>query len=312
VISKSGNQIDSQAPGGGGPRPGTISVCMVCRNEADKLKAALESVTWADEILVMDLNSTDGSAQVAAACGARVIQREPNPIVEPLRNELAALARSDWILVLDPDERITPGLAQELRRAAQQQHLDAVVIPRTNFDLGYPPSSPIHRYEMQLRMYRPARVTWPIIPNALPEVAEDRKYRVPADDRLVMIHDRSRNVPEILDRVIRYAPMQGQSMLDQGQVFSARAMLEAMAQVIDKQFLLGRPWEDGVPGILRAGILTTSKFYVWMAFWQASGGKRIEADDRVVRRWGIVFYTLARVARLFARIYAGFRRLIKI
>jgi hypothetical protein len=161
-------------------------------------------------------------------------------------------------------------------------------------------------------MYRPARITWPTIPNTQPDVPEDRKYRIPSDDRLVMIHDRSRNVPEVLDRVVRYAPMQGQSMFDQGQVFSARAMLVAMAQVIDKQFLLGRPWEDGLPGILRAGILTAFKFYVWVAFWQASGAKRTEADDRVVRRWGVAFYFLARVVRLSARIYARFRRLVRI
>ena len=309
-VSEGIDQRDRRASRGK-PQPGTISVCMVCRNEADKLKPALESVAWADEILVMDLNSTDGSAELAAAHGARVIKREPYPIVEPLRNELAALARSDWILGLDPDERITPGLAQELRRAAQQQHIDAVVMPRTNFDLGFPPSNPIHRFEMQLRMYRPARVSWPIIPNALPEVSEDRKYRVAADDRLVMIHDRSRNVHEILDRMIRYAPMQGQSMLDQGEVFSASAMLKAMSQVIKKQTVLAKPWEDGVPGILRAGILIAFKFFVWMAFWQASGGQRTDADDRLVRRWGNVFHAFARFAMLFVKIYGRLRRLIK-
>jgi glycosyltransferase involved in cell wall biosynthesis len=273
---------------------GTIAVCIVCRNEADKLEPALKSVDWADEILMMDLNSTDGSAELAAAHGARVIQREPYPIVEPLRNELAALVKSDWILGLDPDERITPGLAEELRRAAQLPDIDAVVMPRTNYDLGFPPSNPMHRFEPQLRMYRPARVTWPIIPNALPEVAEDRKYRVPAEDRFAMIHDRSRNVYEILDRMIRYAPMQGQSMLDQGEVFSARSMLKAMTQVINKQAVLAKPWEDGVPGLFRAGILITFKFFVWMAFWQASGSQRTEADDRVVRRYGRIFYAVGR------------------
>lgn len=306
---KGRDQTGSRGTGDKAPKLGTIAVCMVCRNEADKIEPALESVSWADEILVMDLHSTDGSAELAAAHGARVITREPYPIVEPLRNELAAMVRSDWILGLDPDERITPGLAEELRRVAQQPNLDAVVMPRTNFDLGFAPSSPIHRFEMQLRMYRPARVTWPVIPNALPEVAEDRKYRVPADDQLVMIHDRSRNVHEILDRMIRYAPMQGQSMLDQGEVFSARAMLKAMSQVVKKQAVLAKPWEDGVPGLFRAGILITFKFFVWMAFWQASGGQRTDADDRVVRRWGTALYFLARTVSLPAKILKPLRRL---
>jgi glycosyltransferase involved in cell wall biosynthesis len=311
VNSESIDQDNGRSSNDGKPRPGTISVCIVCRNEADRLTPALESVKWADEILVMDLNSTDNSAELAAANGAQVVKREPYPIVEPLRNELAALASSDWILALDPDERITPGLAEELRRAAQQEHLDAVAMPRTNYDLGFAPSAPIHRFEMQLRMYRPARVTWPNIPNALPKVPEDRIYRVAADDRLVMIHDRSRNVHEILDRMIRYTPMQGQSMLDQGKVFSARAMSKAMTRHVRKQILLAKPWEDGVPGLFRAGLLIAFHFFVWMAFWQASGSPRTDTDNRIVRRWGNVLVTLWRLTSPVRKTYSGLRRLIR-
>src|SRR5689334_8590702 len=133
-----------------------ISVCIVCRNEADRLAPCLESVAWADEAIVMDLDSTDGSAALAESYGARVVRRAP-----------------------------------------------------------------------QLRMYRKSAVRWPEIPNALPDVPEARRLRLPADDALVMIHDRSRTVPEILERSLRYAPLQAQSMIDRGQVFTARAMLTA-------------------------------------------------------------------------------------
>ena len=95
-----------------------ISACVVCRNEADRIRPCLESRQWVDEVIVMDLHSSDDSAQIARAHGALVIGREPLPIVEPLRNEIAARARHDWILALDPDERVTPGLAAELRRLA--------------------------------------------------------------------------------------------------------------------------------------------------------------------------------------------------
>src|SRR5204863_7347848 len=129
-----------------------ISVCIVCRNEAQKLALCLDSVSWAGEIIVMDLSSDDDSAAVAEAHGAHVITRKPYPIVEPLRNELAALAHCAWVLALDPDERISPGLGNVLTELARRDDLDAVVIPRMNWDLGYPPSDPIQRYEPQLRM----------------------------------------------------------------------------------------------------------------------------------------------------------------
>jgi hypothetical protein len=275
-----------------------ISVCIVCRNEADRIGPCLESVRWADEIVVIDLCSEDGSGEVARQYGARVIEREPLPIVEPLRNELAAVAKGDWLLALDPDERVSPALAEELRRLAAEDY-DAVVIPRMNYDLGFPPSNPLHRYEPQLRMYRPDRVTWPLMPNALPVVAAERKYVLPQRDELVIHHDRSRNIPEVLDRVLRYAPAQAQAMVDAGQRFTAGGMITALGLAFYKQFLEGQPWRDGVPGLLRAGILVAFKFYVWAAFWQLSGVGRTAEDDGVVRRLGYLMEGMRRMAKVY-------------
>lgn len=287
-----------------------ISVCIVCRNEAGKLEPCLQSVQWADEVVVMDLSSTDHSAAIAEAYGARVISREPFPIVEPLRNELAAEARGMWILALDPDERVTPGLARELQQLARREDIDAVVTPRTNWDLGYPPSNPIQRYEPQIRMYRRSAVEWPAIPNALPRIPPDRLFRLPARDDMVIIHERSRSIPEILDRAIRYAPAQAQSMIDQGQVFTAKDMFIALASQAHKEFLRGQAWKDGVPGILRASILVAFKFYVWAAFWQLSGGHRTAADDRLIRRMGMIFEALRLFSSLCGAVYRLIQRLL--
>ena len=264
-----------------------ISVCIACRNEADRLAVCLESVEWADERIVMDLASTDDSVSVAERYGAKVVRRDPVPIVEMIRNEIAAHATHDWILVLDPDERVTPGLATELRRAAARADVDAVIMPRMNWDLGYPPSNPNERYEQQLRMYRKSRVAWPVTPNALPQVPDERTYRVPSTDDTVLVHDRNRNIPEVLDRIVRYAPLQAQSMIDRGQVFSARAMFLSLGTRAKRQFIDGKAWRDGVPGMLRAAILVAFHFYIWAAFWQLSGAKRTLEDDRFVRRFGL-------------------------
>lgn len=287
----------------------TISVCIVCRNEAERLGPCLESAAWADEILVMDLLSTDGSATVARRHGAQVIKRTPYPIVEPLRNELAEEARGEWILVLDPDERVSPGLAVELRQLAASIELDAVIIPRMNRDLGFAPSNPLHRFEPQLRMYRRSAVVWPVTIHALPKVPKHRLHRLPEHDDLVIVHDRNRNIPEVLDRVMRYAPEQAQSMLDEGQVFSAKKMLVALIQASYKQFLVGRAWKDGVPGMLRASILVGNKFYVWVAFWQLSGARRTAEDDRLIRRIGVMLEATRKFVRLCQVIHKPINRL---
>ena len=286
---------------------GLISACIVCYNEADRLAPCLESVAWVDEIIMLDLESTDDSRALAGRHKARVISRPRVPIVEMVRNEVAAAARNDWILVLDPDERLTPGLAAELREVALRDDVDAVVMPRMNYDLGYPPTNPAERYEPQLRMYRRSRVRWPEVPNALPQVPWERTHRVAADDRLVMIHDRSRNIPEVLDRSVRYATRQAQAMIDRGELFTARRMIGALGRRGWRQLVEGRAWRDGVPGLLRVGILVGFHFYVWAAFWQLSGAKRTPEDDRFVQRLGQVLT----VARGGASVAGSMRRWLR-
>lgn len=275
-----------------------ISVCIVCHNEADRLGPCLDSVVgWADEVLMMDLESTDGSAELAEGRGVRVISRERVPIVELVRNELADVATGEWIMPMDPDERVTPGLAEALRELSRRSDIDVVMIPFMNFDLGYPASHPMHRYDPKPRMYRKRAVRWPEEPNELPRVPEERIHRLPARDEFVMVHDRNRNILEVLDRVVRYAPAEAQAMIDRGEVFTARRMVTTLLGKARKQFVDGDALADGVPGLMRASILVAFHFYIWAAFWHMSGAAKTPEDDRYLRRLRSVVRALGGAAR---------------
>jgi glycosyltransferase involved in cell wall biosynthesis len=291
-----------------GARP-TIAACVICRNEGDKLVGCLESVSWADERLVVDLESEDDTASVAERLGARVVRHEVVPIVEPLRNVAADAVGSDWVLALDPDERVEPGLARELRALSVRNDIDVIVIPFMNYDLGFPPSQPLHRYNPIPRMYRRDRIRWPEKPHALPAFDPSRTYRIPSRDELVMRHERSRNLPEILDRAIRYAPAQAQAMIDDGEVFMARRMVRALAEKTYKQFVAGRPYQDGVPGLLRATVLVHYHFCVWLELWQRSGIGRTAEDDRYVAKIGKAVSAFDRAQRLARAPLKAARRL---
>jgi hypothetical protein len=234
----------------------------------------------------MDLSSSDGSAALARERGARVVERDPVPIVELVRNEVAAAASHEWILAMDPDERAAGGLGNELRRVSARDDVDAVAIPVMNYDFGHLASSAIHRFDPKIRLYRRDRVTWPAEPNELPDVPADRLLTLPQRDDLVLVHDRNRTIPEALDRAIRYAPAEAQALIDSGEIFTARKMFLRLARKARKQYVEARAFDDGVPGFVRATVLVTFHFYVWASFWQLSGAKRTPADDRFVRRVG--------------------------
>jgi (heptosyl)LPS beta-1,4-glucosyltransferase len=270
-----------------------ISVCIVCRNEADKLPACLESVRWADEVLVLDLSSEDDSAAVAASHGARVLSHAPVPIVELVRNEIADEAAGEWILALDPDERVTPGLAEQLRAASGRPEIDVVTIPVMNFDFGHPATTGVHRYDPKPRMYRKSRIRWPTQPNELPQLDPQRVHAVPARDDLVLVHDRNRTIVEALERVLRYAPAEAEALLASGETFTARKMVRRATSKAYKQFVVARSLEEGVPGLVRAFVLASFHFYVWACFWQLSGGRRSKEDDRYLRRLALPLRLLA-------------------
>jgi glycosyltransferase involved in cell wall biosynthesis len=113
-----------------------VSVYIIAFNEAEKVRATIESARWADEIIVVDSWSTDGTADIAASLGARVVQVKFNGFGD-LRNHAIAACSHDWIFSLDADERCTPEAAAEIRAIVDSHDaLDAYWMPRRNYFMG--------------------------------------------------------------------------------------------------------------------------------------------------------------------------------
>lgn len=114
-----------------------LSVYLIAFNEADKIEAALRSVTWADEIVVADSNSTDATAEIARRYTERVIQ-VPFEGFGKLRNDVIEQLTGEWIFSLDADERCTAAAAEEIRRViADPNAADAYFVARRNFFFGH-------------------------------------------------------------------------------------------------------------------------------------------------------------------------------
>lgn len=113
-----------------------ISVYIIAYNEAEKIVAAIRSVSWADEIVVADSGSTDGMVERAEELGARVVQI-PFTGFGDLRNRAIEQCRHPWIFSLDADERCTPELAEEiLSVVGSNESLDVYRVPRRNYFMG--------------------------------------------------------------------------------------------------------------------------------------------------------------------------------
>jgi glycosyltransferase involved in cell wall biosynthesis len=114
----------------------TISVYIIAFNEIEKVSAAIQSVKWADEIILVDSHSTDGTADIATTLGARVVQVDFKGF-GALRNQAIDACSGDWIFSLDADERCTPEAAAEIKQliCCDNTH-EVYYTPRRNFFMG--------------------------------------------------------------------------------------------------------------------------------------------------------------------------------
>ncbi len=111
------------------PAAHTLSVTVITRNEAHNIRACLESVAWANEIIVVDAGSTDETVAICREFTPHVHVHDW-PGFGKQKNRALGYATQDWVLSLDADERVTPELRAEIERAMQDAAFDGYYVPR--------------------------------------------------------------------------------------------------------------------------------------------------------------------------------------
>ena len=184
----------------------TLSVAMIAMNEEANLPRTLESVRWADEIVIVDSGSTDRTLEIARSYGAKTSFHAFGGHGEQ-KNVALDLCTSHWTLLLDADEVLTPALQQEIRQLlacedSRQPQFDAYWIPRLNLYFGrwvrhggfYP--------DRKLRLFRrgAARLSEGVGPHSTPQFAGP-KGRLKGD----MLHYAYPTLAIYLEHMSRYS-----------------------------------------------------------------------------------------------------------
>lgn len=107
-----------------------LSVVIITKNEAANIGACIQSVAWADEIIVVDSGSTDGTVSIAREMGAQVYLHADWPGFGPQKNRALSYASCAWVFSIDADERVTPELRAELEQAMRDGVADGYYCPR--------------------------------------------------------------------------------------------------------------------------------------------------------------------------------------
>ena len=226
-----------------------ITATIITLNEADNIRAACESVAWADEILVIDSESTDNTRDTAAQMGARVLIN-PWPGFSKQKQFAVDNATHNWIFSLDADERLSPQLRDsidEVRRRDNRDRADGYRIARRAFYMdrwirggGWYP-------DYQLRLFNRTRGHWRdrVIHESVVMDQGTRIETLPGD----LLHYSMRD-PEHHRQMIeqRYAPLGAEQMLREGKRTSALQSLIAGPGAFIRSFILKGGFRDGGAG----------------------------------------------------------------
>jgi glycosyltransferase involved in cell wall biosynthesis len=236
-----------------------LTVTIITLNESANIEAALQSVAWADEILVVDSHSSDDTVARARAYTGRVIVRDwPGFIAQ--KNFAAAEARNDWILSLDADERVTPALAGEIRTLlAHDPPCAGYRVPRLSYYLGRWIRSTDWYPDYQLRLYDRRRAQWEGRYVHESVRASGPVGQLSAD----LLHLTYRDVSHHLQTIDRYTTLAARQMFEDGRRASPRHFLLNPAAAFLRNYLARGGFRDG-----RAGLVVSllNSYYVLLKF----------------------------------------------
>ena len=222
---------------------------LITRNASAVLDSCLESLAFADEILIVDSQSTDGTLDIAARRGARLVQKEWLGFGRQ-KQFAVDQAKHDWVLCLDADERVSDALAGSIRRALEAPVSPVYRMARRNRFLGrwlshgegYPDWSP--------RLFNRLNARW-----SDDLVHEKVLYAVtPGTLEGDLMHDSSDDLATYLDRQNRYTTLAARQAYELGKSSGVFHLLLSPVVRFFKFYVLRLGFLDGVPGLLHISI----------------------------------------------------------
>ncbi|HEX5767456.1 MAG TPA: glycosyltransferase family 2 protein [Burkholderiales bacterium] len=236
-----------------------LSAVLITRNAAAVLEPCLDSLAFADEIVVVDSASSDGTVELATRKGARVVQKEWLGFG---RQKQFAVERAshDWVLCVDADERVSPQLAQSIQDALAAPASPVYRMARRNRFLGrwlshgegYPDWSP--------RLFNRMNARW-----SDDLVHEKVLFAVtPGTLRGDLMHESAEDLSAYLERQNRYTTLAARQAFEEGRSVSlAHLFLSPVVRFI-KFYLMRLGFLDGLPGLLHISIGCINSYVKYM------------------------------------------------
>lgn len=249
----------------------SISLVINTRNEAINLSQCIRSVgPWVDEVIVVDMESTDGTASVAAQLRAKVFRHPHVGYVEPARNFALSKATGDWILILDADEEVSRPLLDHLYAIMQSNRYDYVSIPRKNLIFNQWIQHSGWWPDYNIRFFKKGSVTWKDEIHSRPTTFGEGA-KINPDPEHAIIHHHYQSVSQYVERLNRYTDHQLKILEKSDYQFYWSDLLSKPANEFFRRYFAEHGYKDGLHGLALALLQSFSELVLYLKAWERSG-----------------------------------------
>ncbi len=257
-----------------------ISVVLTVKNEENKITDCLESVKWADEIIVVDDGSTDNTYEIAQKFTKKIFKHKSVGYVEPARNFGVSKAAGDWILVLDADERVSETLARKLREIS---HLEAnavsVAIPRKNIIFGKWIQHTGWWPDHQIRFFKKGSLIMSEEIHKKPE-STGEILQLDGKPEYSIIHFHYETISEYIHRMDRYTNIEAREFINSKKEFTWTELITKPFNEFLSRFFARAGYKDGLHGLVLAILQAFSMLVVTLKIWEQK--KFFEVDPKTL------------------------------
>lgn len=260
-----------------------ISAVINVRDEEYNLKKCLHSLkNFATEIIVVDMESTDGSATIAKKYNAKVFSYKSMEYVEPARNFALSKATGKWIILLDPDEYLSKSLKQELKKITGRNDVDYVRIPRKNIIFGKWFHNSRTWPDYLIRFFKKGSVTWNKEIHSQPET-KGSGLTLLDSEKLAIRHNHYNSVTQFIQRAIRYSNIQADELNKSGIKLKMSDFLLKPVQEFNSRFFFAHGYKDGIHGLIFSLLQAFAIFLIYTKLWEKQGStEKIVSKDSYV------------------------------
>lgn len=251
-----------------------LSVVINTLNEAKNLPKAIASVkSLADEIVVVDMQSDDGTPEIAKKLGAKVFNHKKTGYVEPARNFAISKTVNPWILVLDADEEVTLKLAQEIQKILKNPDADYYRIPRKNIIFGSWIKHSRWWPDYNIRLFKKDFVSWNEVIHMVP-MTQGVGGQIEEKEELAIIHHNYETLEQFIERMNRYTSLHAKIRFEEGYKFSWKDVVSKPMNEFLSRYFFGEGYKDGLHGLSLSLLQAFSELTLYLKIWQMEKFKK--------------------------------------